>query len=434
MLNGFTKIFKRVIRDADVKPFFEMVLPDNNVLSIDSVISLEGANFTTDPTHDQFLKFENRWWEVGFLADSEVFIEDLTRISDRAGVRPGVFKPITQKFIKEFTDRGFLKMTFGAGLADEDVIETFIDNQFLLRVNELLNNVSLGEVPQAGHTVFVKYRVGGGSSSNVGPNILQQPGTVDLRVNGPNNAINSAVRASLKTNNPIPAMGGADELSVEAIRKLIAYNFSSQNRAVTLNDYFVTIFKMPGEYGVPFRASVWEDQNKIMIAILGLNASGQLDNTSTNTLKENIANYLANFRMINDYVEINDGRIINLAFEIDLFTDGSNQSEISSNVIESVRQYFKVTDHHMNENIYLGQLIENINNVEGVLNVVDIRAFNKVGGNYSLNEISQPYLDNATRKIDFIGEYTIFGEPNTMFEIKFPERDIIIRVKGSQSI
>ena len=36
-----------------------------------------------------------------------------------------------------------------------------------------------------------------------------------------------------------------------------------------------------------------------------------------------------------------------------------------------------------------------------------------VGGNYSTNEISQPYLDEATRQIDISSEYTLFGEPNT---------------------
>lgn len=428
VVNGITKIFSRTIRSTDIRPFFEIVLPESNVLSVEQIITLEGTSFSTNPTLDQFLRFDDRWWEVPFLAESEVFVEDLTRITDKAGVRPGHFMPITQKFIKEFTDKGFCKLTFGSGLSDSDSISTYIDNEFILRVNDLLNNVSLGEIPTEGTTMFIRYRIGGGSSSNVGPNILNSTGAIDLRVNGPNNTINSAVRASLTVNNPIPALGGADELTVDAIRKLIAYNFSSQNRCVTLNDYLVTIFKMPGEFGVPFRASVWEDQNMIKVAILGLTADNKLDNTSTNTLKENIANYLANYRMINDYVEINDGRIINLAFEVDLYTDGTSQSEIAANVIEKIRDYFDIADHHMNENIYLGDLYEVVNNINGVRNIVDLRVYNMVGSNYSLNEISQPYIDANTRQIDLMGTFTIFGEPNTQFEIKFAERDIRVRI------
>ena len=47
----------------------------------------------------------------------------------------------------------------------------------------------------------------------------------------------------------------------------------------------------------------------------------------------------------------------------------------------------------MGDNIYLSQLIENINNVGQVLNVIDLRVYNKVGGEkYSVNEIAQPYF------------------------------------------
>jgi hypothetical protein len=77
----------------------------------------------------------------------------------------------------------------------------------------------------------------------------------------------------------------------------------------------------------------------------------------------------------------------------------------------------------------MSQLIEAINNVGAVLNVIDLRVYNKVGGNYSLNEISQPYIDLTTRQVDVSQDFTIFGEPTTMYEIKFPELDIKVRVK-----
>ena len=84
----------------------------------------------------------------------------------------------------------------------------------------------------------------------------------------------------------------------------------------------------------------------------------------------------------------------------------------------------------MGDNIYVSQLIEQINNVAGVLNIVDLRIFNKVGeGKYSSNEVSQPYIDDETRQIDLLGEYTLFGDPIGMFEIKTPSSDIRVRVK-----
>ena len=87
----------------------------------------------------------------------------------------------------------------------------------------------------------------------------------------------------------------------------------------------------------------------------------------------------------------------------------------------------------MGDNIYISQLVENINNVGGVLNVTDLRVFNKVNenGKYSLNEVAQPYIDDETRQIDLLGRYTLFGEPNGMFEIKYPNNDIKVTISTS---
>jgi hypothetical protein len=87
----------------------------------------------------------------------------------------------------------------------------------------------------------------------------------------------------------------------------------------------------------------------------------------------------------------------------------------------------------MGDNIYISQLVENINNVAGVLNVTDLRIYNKVNenGQYSLNEVAQPYIDDVTRQIDLLGRYTLFGEPNAMFEIKYPNKDIKVTISTS---
>jgi hypothetical protein len=90
-----------------------------------------------------------------------------------------------------------------------------------------------------------------------------------------------------------------------------------------------------------------------------------------------------------------------------------------------------INKFQMGDSIYLSNLIETINTVGGVMNVIEIRVYNKVGeGKYSLNEISQPYIDNETRQIDISSTYTINGEPSSMFEIKYSTTDILVRVKS----
>ena len=432
VLNGVTKTFKKTISNSDIRPFFELVLPDNDVLSITSVITKNGTNYTSEPTIDEFLDFDNQWFEVEALAEDTKFVEDNNKSSDNAGIKPGKWVRIDKKFIKEYTDNGFVKLIFGGGNSDIKSISQFnVDSNLIDRVGDFINNLSLGETLKSNTTLFIQYRVGGGANTNLGSNTINNVNLINMFVNGPDERNNTSVRASLTVNNPIPALGGRDEPSIDEIKNLVRYNFSSQNRAVTIKDYHSRISLMPGEFGVPFRSGVFEEQNKILIYILGLDNNGKLTNMSTNTLKENISNYLSDYRMLNDYVVISDGRIINLSFEFDLLIEKDYpQSQIISNVINAVKLFMDINKHHMGENIYLGQIIETVNNVGGVTNVIDIRVFNNVGGaNYSMNEIDQEYVDNSTKQIKISDEYTLFGNPKSMFEIKYPEKDIRIRVK-----
>ena len=430
--NGTSKVFKRVINSSDVKPFLEIVLPEDNVISIESIITLNGTDYTKQPTLDDFLNLDNRWFEVDALAEDKVFIEDNSVITDSASVRPGKWMSITRKFIREYTDLGFTKIILGGGTQDTSSLSDFDTNTALVnQIGDFINNMSLGVTPTANTTMFIKYKTGGGSDSNVGPNVLTSLGIINMNVNGSNGTLNNAVRNSLKVNNAFPALGGKDTPSVEEIRNLVRYNFASQNRCVTIKDYQTRIAQMPGNFGVPFRCGVFEQQNKIKVYILSLNANSKLTNASTSVLRDNISNYLADYRMLNDYVEITNGRIINLGFQIDLMIDKKQpQGQIISQVISDVESYMNINKYQMGDNIYLSSLIEQINNVGGVLNVIDLRVYNKVGGGkYSLNEISQPYIDSTTRQIDISSDYALFGEPTSMFEILEPSIDIVVRVK-----
>lgn len=430
-VNGFTKYFQKVITPSDVVPFLEVVLPDNNVISVDSVIALAGSNYTTIPTQGQFLNNAFRWYEVDALAEDKVFIQDLNTFSDNPSIRPGKWIKVDKRFITEYTDNGFLKLIFGGGTQDISSLSDFDTNpQLINQIGDFINNLSLGVTHSPNTTLFVKYRVGGGLDTNLGQGAVTSLGSVNATINGPVAATNTAVRASLKVNNPVPALGGKNEPSVEEIRNLVRYNFSSQNRAVTIKDYQARISLMPGEFGAPFRCGVFEEQNKVKIYILGLDGDGKLTNTSTNTLKNNIATYLADYRMLNDYIEVTDAKIVNISFQVDLFVDKQYpQSQILTQVITTINSYMDINKFEMGQNIYLSNLLEAINNVAGVLNVIDLRVYNLVGGKYSLNEITQPYVDDATREIDISNDYALFGEATTMYEIKYPTTDIIVRAR-----
>ena len=430
VVNGKTTYFSKSISPSDVRPFLQIVLPQTNILSVDNIITLENPT-NGIPSLDVFNNPNFRWYQVDSLAEDKVFVDDNSRVSDNKSITPAKWKNITKRFITEYTDTGYCKITFGSGTGNETSPIIDIANNY----GNLINTTALGEIPKQGNTLYVKYRVGGGTGSNIGPGAISSLGNFSLVVEGPNSTINSRVSKTLRVSNPIPAVGGSNSPSLEEIRNLVKYNFASQNRASTIKDYVAQILRMPGKYGLPFRWSVEEESNKIVITTIGLNSENKLTNVSSSTLKQNLSTWLSDYRMINDYVEITDGKVINLGLDLDLFIDKSfNQSEVVNNVIRSVIEYFDVKKWSMGQDIYVSNLVETINNVGGVLNLVNFQVSNKVGGEYSNNRTNQSTISFDDQSIPAVygldmSDYTIFGQNNGMFEIKFPNRDISVRVK-----
>lgn len=423
--NGLSKIISKTIRDVDYKPFLKVTLPDNDVISVEQVLVLPGTNNPT-PSINDFYTSDNTYDEVEYLLQDRVFIANSTGTIPRTGV----WKKITKKFITEFTDKGFCQLTFGGGNGDTDLFNTTMaSNGVYNGLDGYLQNTGLGEIPGINTQIFIRYSTGGGIASNVGANTLTGLGNVLITLNGPIEETNQRIKKTLKVNNLIPALGGADMPSIEQIRYMIAYNFSAQNRCVTLADYDVQLFKMPSRFGVPFRRAIYKENNKVNISILGIDSNGKLNNESTSLLQENIAEYLSEYRCLNDYVEIKNGKIFNLAYAFEIFIDEKiPSSQITLAAQKVVIDLHDINNNRMNQEIFIGDILEGINNVVGVINVISYKVYNKVGGQYSLNEIEQPYIDNSTREIQLI-DNTIYSSFDSMFEIKFPNSDISFSLK-----
>lgn len=436
VINGSTNIYKRIINENDVIPFLQITLPDPNVIEIDNIILLEGTNYTTNPSLSDFYTSDNIYYQVDYLAQQKVFVPSdsgLVSVSNSFGIRAGQWMDVTKKFIVEYTPDGYCVITFGSGDADVDAfkqgfIKAGVTNAEFL--DNFLNNTALGEKLKANYTLFIRYSTGGGSNSNLGSNVLTQMGAYSMTVSGSRADFNQSVQRSLKANNPIPAIGGNDGLSTEQIRQLIKYNFASQERDVTLTDYLMQVYKMPGKYGSPFRANAMKVDNKVVISVLGIGSDGKLDNTHNTLLETNLAEYLSEYRMINDYIEITDGQIFNLAFDIDVYVANIADNQIANSIITLVTNYFDINNQDMNQDIFLGPLQKEILNANGVINVISITVYNKVGGQYSNNVISQEIVDPTTGEIQIINN-TIYSTEDSMFEIKYPASDISVYLRKS---
>ena len=430
VVNGITKVFKKVITPNDVKPFYEMFLPEKTVLGVTSVLLKDGTQYGSVPTPQEFLGLDNRWYEVKALAEDRVFVEDPTKVSDSPGIKVGKYMTVSDKFITEYTPEGYMKLTFGGGnqSADEQLRE-FARNGFDLNLYKYSNNFALGSTLKSNSTLFIQYRIGGGSSSNLGVNVINQIGTVSFFVNGPSESWNTDVTNSLRCNNVTAAIGGADFPTIEEVRNLVGFNFAAQNRAVTVNDYNSLIRTMPSQFGAPAKVAITEENNKIIIKMLSYDENGKLTEIISDTLKNNVANYLSNYRMMNDYISIQVANVIDLSFTISVVLDSSqNQGAVISKIINITSNFFDPKNRQMGENVNISELRRLIQAENGVINLAGVQVFNKVGGQYSSSQTSQPYLDSETREIELIDD-TIFAEPSQTYQVRFPGNDINIRVK-----
>ena len=186
---------------------------------------------------------------------------------------------------------------------------------------------------------------------------------------------------------------------------------------------------MPSTYGAPAKVSVMEEDNKVRIKLLSYDSDGNLTDIVSNTLKNNVLNYLAKFRMLNDFLDIMSGEVIDLGLEIDLVVNkNESQSDVLKETVNTVTSFFAIDKRKMGDPLFVGDLMREVGNVTGVVNVVEIRVFNKIGGKYSSAEISQAYKDDITKEI-LQFDSTIYMKSNQICQIRFPQSDIKVRVK-----
>jgi hypothetical protein len=438
---GTTIILKKEISAEEAAiPFYELILPDTNILEIISVINKPGQGYQSNPSYVEFNDYNLKFWEVDYLAQSKVFVDDLTK-SPYGGVYAGRWLDVPQRFTKEYMSNGKYKLTFGGGISNYDAYQTYLNNVNIYNngfvdIGDVINNDSLGTKLQPTSTLYVLYRVGGGSASNVGSGALTNLGNVSAVFNGTNQGAIQDILSTISINNPLPGNGGTEPQSIEEIKFYVASNYAAQDRCVTLSDYISRVNQIDGRFGAPFRTWGKVEDNKIKLYILSKDANGKLNNFSNSYVKNNIREYLKEYRMVNDFVEVNDGAIINLQIEVDLYIDNQyNSNEIKLNSINLIKEFLNIDKRTFNQNVYVSQITDILRNIPGVINVVDIRMYNMEGGNYSNVLIPQAIGSRLSvigtaiyrTEIQYV-DNTIFGDPTSMFEIKFPDNDIRIRV------
>lgn len=466
---GETKIHRQVLRSKDISPFMEILLPDENVMNVESVVVKDGTNIITNPTYGEFYydgedinescsgdtdTERYRFFEVESLAqqyrwgdalDKEGKAQTIEYNYDGVptySVVKGEWKEVKHKFITEYTDKGYLKLIFGSGIDSSVDIQTDCKTFSKFLIQRIIRNDNLGYLPKPNTTMFVLYRAGGGKVSNLAKGAINNIVYLNAEIGGTNPSIRDAVKRTISVVSTSPSVSGKDMPTEQELKYLIKYNTGSQNRCVTVKDYIAQLLKLPPRYGTPFRVGVNEENNKIMLYLIGLDNNGKLDGILPTALIQNIRDYIAGYRMINDYIEIKSGKIINIGFDVDIYIDKNyNKSDVIANVITVISDYMDVNKHNMGDDIFVGDIQKEISKVDGVLNVIKLDVYNYFNGSYSPTKTTQETegvveavtgdnVSGSRIKIDLdASDSVIFSEGDSILEIKFPENDISIRCK-----
>lgn len=426
--------------------FSTVTIQDSNIIEIISAV-----DSSTGDT----------WYEVPYLAQNYVILPVQNTatlypsLAQQANQVPYVAQKtyVNKRFTSRFKTSGLLELEFGAGVNNISS-SAIIPNPFNVGIGTV-NKLSLintafdptnfvttedyGIAP-SNTTITVNYLAGGGAGANAQSNELSIISFVSANYRLPDSSLPLAAtyRATVAANNPAPAVGGGDGDSIEELRLNTAYQFQSQMRAVTQQDYLATVLSMPAKFGKVAKAYVTKDEvlfrkNQVnepgerdplavSMYIIAYNAANQFS-TPSNALYKNIQTYLNDYRMLTDAITLKPGYIINIGVNFDIvIRPNYSTRETIATCLTSLQSYFNRDKWQVNQPIILSEIYTLLDQVAGVQTVQKVEIVNKSGTTNGYSEYSYD-IPGATLK----GVIYPSLDPS-IFEVKYPSTDIQGRV------
>jgi hypothetical protein len=139
-------------------------------------------------------------------------------------------------------------------------------------------------------------------------------------------------------------------------------------------------------------------------------------------IKENLRQYLRNYRLLTEALNIRDIYIINLSVDIEIITrPGENSNEVNLRVLEKAIEWFDNDRMQPNAPIIISNLTSMLDGIQGVQSIVSVKFKNEIDMNQGYSGNVYP-VDNAIRN-GVLYPSTDFS----IFEIKHKKRDLRVR-------
>ena len=427
----------------DPKKYDKIVLPDENVTEIIDMYDNDG----------------NQWHEVPWMA------QDLIPMSIRntpynnpefAQYRSSVpyilcYKQVERRYVTRLRKDDLMEIQFGAGLSSE-ADEEIVPNPFNVAIGlpyfervvdqsvdplNFLYTRTYGTAP-SDTTLTIRYSVANGLADNVNAGTITQiiSSTIVDPVESLDEDVLNTIRGSLAINNPNPAFGGQNKMPMEVIREEAIANFAAQNRAVTKEDYILRCFTMPAKFGSIAKAYIeqdhqlsrWNEYEKqanpyaLNLYVLGYNMDKNFVPVNE-VIQENLRNYMRQYRMMTDAVNIKTPFIVNIGLNYEIITrPQENSNEVLIRCKQKLMEIFHPDKMEINQPILISKVYTELDQVEGVQTVQNIEFTN-------LFDVNQGYSGNVYDIETATRNGILYPSLDPMiFEIKYPKRDIQGRV------
>ena len=444
---------------GDPEKFSTITIGDANVTAISGVVDADGY----------------KWYEVDYLAQDTI-IDDL-EVSYTGSVSESLspsyaikYRTVPRRFVTRLTTDKKTQLIFGSGRGNvsEDIV--YLDSQHVanseyatnlasvsLSNTDLLNTDNFGIAP-ANTSLTVTYFTGGGINTNVASGTIVQVGQMNVlnrttELNQSELNLFNDIVSTITVFNDMPATGGQDGETVEEIRQRALAIYTAQNRTVTRRDYEARVLAMPAKYGSVSKVFAISDtlQSKIQAAmtpqqmdesirqyvedspkptainlyVLGYNQNKKI--TEVNALvKKNLQQYLAQYRMLTDQVNILDAFVVNIGVNFDITVyKNYNMADVLAVCLGAIKDYFDIDKWQINQPIRLGDLQMLIQAQDGVQSVNRLEIVNKYffkdGRDY------KPYRYDITEAT--VDNVIYPSLDPCIFEIRYPEDDIVGNAK-----
>lgn len=418
--------------------FQTLEIEDSNIIGIESIIDSEGNEWYEVPSLSQ----DFIYYDIKNTNTNDLNYQETDNILDILKI-----KSVNRRFVTRFLNDNILQIQFGAGIldeADEEIIPN-LDNVGLglpFEQNKMTTSYSplnflftrnYGLAP-SNVTLTINYLTGGGVKSNTSQNTLTIIDNSNIKFlnSNLNSTLAQEIFDSIASNNIQAADGGSDGDDINELRHNALGTFQTQLRSVTTEDYVIRALSMPPKYGAVSKVYAEKEKiqynednidSSIVLYILSCDYDKKLKKASL-LLKNNLKNYISQYRMINDFIKIKDAFIINIGINFEIIPlPNFNNNEILIRCIDSLTDFFDINKWNINQPIILRDIYVLLDKIEGVQTVKNIEIINKTGepntyySNYAydipganINNIIYPSLDPM------------------IFELKNPDLDIKGRI------